>query len=385
MRLPEDDNDRSGMTPTVLAAIIAVTAFVVVILAVVLMMNNKAGSRSKQVNVSDADKEVSSPIIINTDIDLLAGGGKLHPEDLDFWDMYPEPTGDPAPAGTPKPMNTAAPVSPVMTDTPAETASPAEAEDDPSTDGKHTLVKYADGGEEWVPINPDLAKHGYDFTGLVRQSGLMKYYKNGRKVSYAGVDISKTQGYVDFSKVKKAGIDFCMIRVGARGYGSGQLILDEYFADNIKRATDAGLKVGVYFYSQAVSEMEAIEEANMVIGQLEGRSLDYPVAFDMELIPNDTARTESLTAEQRTSIAKAFVDIIAMAGYKTAIYGNKEWLIDKIDLTRLTEYDVWLSQQEDIPDYPYRFTMWQYEFEGKVDGIAGKTGLNISFIDYSEK
>lgn len=363
--LPEDDGDRTGMTPTVIAAIMAVTVFVAVILAVVLLMNNGMGSRFRQTNNSNTEQDVSSSVITSVDKETLAGGKKLHPEDLDFWNMYPEPTEEPAPVETEPPRKVV--------------------ESDPSRDGKHTLVKCSDGVEEWVLLNPYLSRHGYDFTRLVCQSNLMKYYENEKKVSYVGVDISKAQDYIDFVKVKKAGIDFCMIRVGARGYGSGQMILDEYFTDNIKRATDAGLKVGVYFFSQAVSEEEAVEEANMVIEQLEGRQLSYPVAFDMELIPNDTARTDSLTREQRTSITRAFLNAIATAGYKTVIYGNKEWLVKKIDLSRLTEYDVWLSQQEDIPDYPYRFTMWQYDLDGSIDGIAGKVGLNISFIDYSEK
>lgn len=365
MRLPEDYDDRTSMTPTVVAAMIAVTAFVAAILAVVLFMNIRTGSKPEQMDEFNAGQDIYSSVISGVDREMLAGGSKLHPEDLDFWGMYPKPTKTPAP---------------VETEAPKE-----DAESDPSKDGKHTLIKYADGVEEWVLIDPDLPKQGYDLTRLVRQAGLMKYYENGKKKSYVGVDISKEQDYIDFVKVKKAGIDFCMIRVGARGYGAGQLILDEYFAENIRRATDAGLEVGVYFYSQAISEVEAIEEANMVIGQLGGRMLTYPVAFDMELVSNDTARTDSLTREQRTSITKAFLDIVAMAGYKPIIYGNKEWLIQEIDLSQLTEYDVWLSQQEDIPDYPYRFNMWQYDLGGSVDGIAGKVGLNISFIDYSEK
>ena len=365
MRLPEEYDDRAGMTPAVVTAMMAVTAFVAVILAVVFFTNNRPGSKPQQSNSTYTEPDVSSSVFTNADREALASGNKLHPEDLDFWDMYPEPTEAPAPV---------------------ETEVPKEAvESDPSEDGKHTLVKYADGSEEWVLLDPYLTEHEYDFTKLVCQSGLMKYYENGKKVSYVGVDISKSQGYIDFVKVKKAGIDFCMIRLGARGYGSGQLIVDDYFAENIKRATDAGLDVGVYFFSQAISEAEAMEEANMVIGQLNARRLAYPVVFDMELITNDSARTDSLTREQRTSITKAFLDTVAMAGYKTAIYGNKEWLINEIDLAQLTEYDVWLSQQEDIPDYPYRFSMWQYDLDGSIDGIAGKVGLNISFIDYSEK
>lgn len=353
------------MTPTVVATMMAVTVFVAVILVAVLMMNNKIGGRPRQTYSVPTEPDVPSPVITDADRELFAGGNKLHPEDLDFWNMYPKPTEEPEPAETEEPIETV--------------------ESDPSTDGKHTLVKYADGEEEWVLLNPYLQKHGYDFTKLVCQSGLMKYYENGKKVSYVGVDVSESQAYIDFSKVKKAGIDFCMIRMGARGYGSGQIIKDDYFSENIKRATDAGLDVGVYFFSQAISEEEAMAEANMIIGQLGGRMLAYPVVFDMELILNDTARTDDLTVEERTSITRAFLDTVAIAGYKTAIYGNKEWLINEIDLSQLTQYDVWLSQQEDIPDYPYRFNMWQYSLNGSIDGIVGKVGLNISFIDYSEK
>ena len=327
MKLPEDFEDRASMTPTVVAAMMAVTVFVAVILGVVLMMNNKIGGKTQQAGNTHTGQDTPTSVITDADRELLAGGSKLRPEDLDFWDMYPEPTAVPEPVATEVPR--------------------AE-ESDPSSDGKHTLVKYADGSEEWVLLNPYLQEHTYDFTKLVRQSNLMKYYENGKKVSYVGVDVSKQQDYIDFVKVKKAGIDFCMIRVGARGYGSGQIVVDDYFAENIKRATDAGLEVGVYFYSQAITEAEAIEEANTVIGKLGGRRLAYPVAFDMELVTNDAARTDGLTVEQRTAITKAFLDIVAMAGYKTAIYGDKEWLINEIDLSQLTEYDVWLSQQEDI-------------------------------------
>lgn len=355
------------MTFTVVMSIVAVSAFVAVILLTVLLLNQKnstPSSSSQQNNAVQAAAEPSSPVIIYPETDELLTGSSLHPDDLDFWDMYPEPTASP---------------------TPEPTKEPEKEAPDPSTDGKHTLVQYADGEEEWVLISPYLPKHEYDFTKLVCQSDLMKYYENGKQTSYVGVDISKYQDYVDFVKVKKAGIDFVMIRVGARGYGSGQLILDEYFSDNIKRATDAGLDVGVYFYSQAINKDEAIEEANMVISSLGDYQLAYPVAYDMELVENDTARTENLTRTEKTDIAKAFLDTIAATGRKTMIYGNKEWLIKEIDMSKLTAYDVWLSQAADIPDYPYKFSMWQYDFEGSVDGIAGYVNMNISFINFAEK
>ena len=365
MRLPEDYDDRASMSPTVIASMVAVTAFVAVILAVVLLMNNGTGGRLLQAGDTHVGQDAPSSVFTEADRELLAGGSKLHPEDLDFWNMYPEPTAEPAPA---------------------ETEVPGGAEEsDPSKDGKHTLVKRGDGEEEWVLLNPYLPKHTYDFTKLVRQSNLMKYYENGKKVSYVGVDISKAQDYIDFVKVKKAGIDFCMIRVGARGYGSGQLIVDDYFTENIKRATDAGLEVGVYFFSQAITKEEAVEEANMVLENLGEYQISYPIAFDMEFIENDQARIDSLSKADKTAIAKAFLDTIAAAGYKTMLYGNKEWLIKEIDMSKLTAYDVWLSQLTDVPDYPYQFTMWQYSTQGSVDGIAGAVNMNISFIDYSEK
>ena len=113
--------------------------------------------------------------------------------------------------------------------------------------------------------------------------------------------------------------------------------------------------------------------------------ITYPVAFDMGFVDNDTARIEGVSRADKTKITKAFLDTIAAAGYKTLLYGNKEWLIKEIDLSKLSAYDVWLSQMEDVPDYPYRFTMWQYANDVTIDGIAGYANMNISFIDYSEK
>ena len=370
MKMPEDFDDHSSLAPTVVMSILAVTLFVALILVMVLFLNHKPKSTqtakgSQQADSAQAIQEAASPVILYPETDELVSGSGLHPDDFDFWDMYPEETATPEP-----------------TEEPEETAAP---EDDPSTDGKHTLVQYADGKEEWVLISPYLPKHEYDFTKLVCQSDLMKYYENGKQTSYVGVDISKFQDYVDFVKVKKSGINFVMLRAGARGYGTGQLIVDDYFNDNLKRATDAGLEVGVYFFSQAITKEEAVEEANMVLENLGEYQISYPIAFDMEFIENDQARIDSLSKADKTAIAKAFLDTIAAAGYKTMLYGNKEWLIKEIDMSKLTAYDVWLSQLTDVPDYPYQFTMWQYSTQGSVDGIAGAVNMNISFIDYSEK
>ncbi|MDE6674986.1 MAG: glycoside hydrolase family 25 protein [Acetatifactor sp.] len=361
MKLPEDYNDKSAMTPTIVSTIVAVSLFVGAILAVVLIVNHKQNAsrqpREPHPGVSmaqDGYADTAQPI----------GESSLTPDDFDFWDMYPQATPEPEPEAD---------------------ASPEPQEIDPATDGKHTLVVDKDGKEEWVLISPYLPKHEYDYTKLVCQSELMKYYEDSKQVSFVGVDISKAEDYVDFNKLKKAGIDFVMLRVGARGYSSGQLVIDEYFSDNIKRATDAKLEIGLYFFSQAITEAEAIEEANLVLQQIEGYTVRYPIAIDMEYVDNDTSRIEGLSRADKTTVTKAFLDTIQAAGYEAMIYGDKQWLIKQIDLSKLTGYDVWLSQIQDVPDYPYRFSMWQYSRDASINGISGYASLNISFIDYSEK
>lgn len=365
MRLPDDMDEGEGLGPSVISTIIAVTIFVLVILGIVLAMNSKnflsKGTPNKGKTPSNSVSKVEDDF---PDTDSLIGDKELTPDSFDFWEMYPEET---------------------ITPEVEESKESEKKEEDPSADGKHTLVINDKGEEEWVLINQSLPKNNFDSTKLVQQDQVMKYYDNGKLTSFVGVDISKSQDYIDFVKVKKAGIDFCMIRVGARGYESGKLVLDEYFTDNIKRATDAGLKVGVYFFSQAITTAEAIEEANMVLQNVKGYNLAYPVAFDMEYIDNDTSRVETLTKSEKTDITKAFLDTIKAAGYKAMIYGEKEWLIKKIDLSKLTGYDVWLSQIGDKPDYPYAFSMWQYSNNGSVDGIPKNVNLNVSFIDFSEK
>lgn len=370
MQLPDDYEEHSGLTPTVVSTIMAVTLFVGTILVVVLLMNNQKESKPHEITSFHGVilDETEENILSSTD--KIQSGGKLKPQDLDFWQYY---------------QSESAETKPMQESKTPPSKEPEVVENDPATDGKHTLITYANGKEEWVLISPYLPKHEYDFTKLVCQSDLMKYYVDGKQTSFVGADISKYQDYVDFIKLKKAGVNFVMLRVGARGYGSGQLVLDEYFEDNIKRASDAGLQVGLYFFSQAVTAEEAVEEANMVLEHIGEYKIDYPIAFDMEHIENDSARIDGLSKSEKTTIAKAFLDTIQDSGHKAMIYGNKEWLIKEIDMSKLTAYDVWLSQLQDIPDYPYKFTMWQYKQDASIDGIAGYASLNISFIDYTEK
>lgn len=363
MKLPEEDEKREegnafGLSMTL--TVTAVCVFIGCLFLVVLLWNGR--ERKAEISASGAERESVPSTVAN--LEELLNGNKTTPDDLDFWDKYPEKTTEEVQA-TPEPTK--------------------EPEDDPATDGKHTLVVKEDGKEEWVLINQYLPKNEFDFTKLVCQSDIMKYYSDGRQVSFVGIDVSKLQDYVDYAKVKKAGIDYVMVRIGARGYSSGQLVLDDYYSENIKRATDAGLQVGVYFFSQAISAEEAQEEANLVIDSIKDYSITYPVAFYMDTIAGDASRIDRLTKQEKTIIAKTFLDAVAQAGYVPLLYGDKEWLIKQVDLSKLTAYDVWLSQLLDVPDYPYKFSMWQYSTTGIVDGIAGYVNMNVSFLDFTEK
>ncbi len=258
-------------------------------------------------------------------------------------------------------------------------------EDNGLNDGKHTLVTLSDGSEQWVELNDNLALNKYVKSRFVYKNPIMSYYINGKEASWFGVDISSKQGVVDFKKLKKAGCDYIMIKVGGRGYSSGEIVLDEKLKDYMTGAKNAGLDIGVYFFSQAITKDEIEEEVQTLLEAIKDYSVNYPIVFDMEEIEGDMARVDSLDIDSRTSLAKQFLDDVKKAGYTPMLYGNKEWLVTKIDLEALSDYDIWLSQEADTPDYPYEFTMWQYDKEGTISGISEKTGMNISFVDYSQE
>lgn len=244
-------------------------------------------------------------------------------------------------------------------------------------------VKHADGTKEWVDISSELERNDYNYSNLKYQKPVMNYYEEGKIVSKCGADISANQGDVDFAKLKKAGCDFVMIKIGARGYSSGNIVLDEKYKENLKAANKAGLDIGVYFCSQAVSKSEAREEADELLDVIADYNVKYPIAFVMETVENDMARIEALDIEDRTSIAKAFLDRVYDEGYNAMIYGDKEWLLTMVDMERLSGYDVWYAQDGKEPDYPYEFGMWQYDSNASVNGVSGKVAMSISFTDYT--
>ncbi len=251
-------------------------------------------------------------------------------------------------------------------------------------DGKKILIHDSTYGEIFMPVFADVPVSTLDMDSVVTRNGYSFYKENGEVTSFAGVDVSEYQGDIDWQQVKSAGIDFAMIRVGYRSYGGGVITLDERFADNLKGANEAGIKTGVYFFSQAISTDEAIEEADAVLDAIAPYDITYPVVYDWEIIYDDSARTDSMTVEMLADCCISFCERVRSAGYTPMIYQNKGTSMFKLDLPRLTDYDFWLAEYNDEPSYYYEYKMWQYASDGTVPGISGEVDMNLCFKDYSQ-
>lgn len=209
----------------------------------------------------------------------------------------------------------------------------------------------------------------------------IKKMQNAGAGGSLGIDVSKWNKEIDWDKVKKAGVDFAIIRCGYRGSVTGSLVEDPYFAQNIKGATAAGIKVGVYFFTQAVNEVEAVEEASMVISLIRDYELDYPVFIDTEGAGGE-GRADGLDVETRTTVCEAFCATIKNAGYKPGVYASRNWYNNRLETAGLEKYVIWLAEYRSVPLYQGYYQMWQYTSKGSVNGISGKVDLNLSYLGY---
>ncbi len=195
--------------------------------------------------------------------------------------------------------------------------------------------------------------------------------------SYPGVDVSAFQGKIDWQQVKDSGIEFAIIRLGYRGYGkAGKLVEDEYAKDNLKGATEVGLPIGAYFFSQALSIEEADEEIEYMLKILGDYDLQMPIILDWE-IPVDTARTVNMDARTLTDIQIHFCSVMEEKGYQPMVYFNWYQASRLMYLSELEDYPFWLALYQDRMTYPYKVEMWQYTDKGRVPGIEGNVDLNI--------
>lgn len=314
----------------------------------------------------------------------------------------PEPTPAPTEAPTPSPEPTPAPTAeptpaPTEAPTPAPTEAPTPAPDPtagwPETIEAKDLASYGFAVESheqttvlytgWQTIDGntyyyDPATHQPVTGTQVIQGDIYSFSSSGVLGQKArGIDVSKFQGTIDWNAVAADGITFAIIRCGYRGYGSGALVEDATFRRNIQGATAAGIQVGVYFYSQAIDEAEAVEEASMVLSLVQGYSLPYGVYFDTEKVAGDTGRADGISAAQRTANAVAFCETIRNAGYTPGVYSYASWFYNSLNFANISKYRTWIAQYRDTLDFAYSYNIWQYSSQGSVSGIKGNVDMNL--------
>ena len=228
-------------------------------------------------------------------------------------------------------------------------------------------VRYRD---QQIPVMAGMPLNQYDTACFgVEDNGWLSYVVEGKHAKM-GIDVSSYQGDIDWEQVADSGVEFAMIRCGYRGYSKGVIVADKTFQQNIRGALDAGLDVGVYFFSQAIDTWEAREEANYVLDAIKGYELTYPVVFDWEFIAgNNEARTSGMKHAEVTNCAGVFCDVIAQAGYEPMIYFNQDVGYLTYQLDQLGDYDFWLAEYNKIPSFYYHFDLWQYTHRGSVPGI----------------
>lgn len=321
-------------------------------------------------------------------------------------EITPEPTPETTPAPTEAPTET-----PAETQTPAPTAAPTAAPTEaPTAAPTQAPTQVPDPTAGW-PDNiavQELANYGfavtsatttiYEYTGWQDIDGATYYYDpsthqpvtgqqviQGNVYTFAadgalnrtarGIDVSKFQGSIDWNAVKSDGITFAIIRCGYRGYGSGALVEDSTYRQNIQGAINAGLRVGVYFYSQAINEAEAVEEASMVLSLVSGYSLPLGVYYDTESVGG--GRANALSAAERTACAVAFCETIRSAGYSAGVYSYASWFYNALNFANISKYNIWIAQYRDTLSFSYKHNIWQYTGSGSVKGISKPVDMNI--------
>ena len=351
------------------------------------------------------------PVTVQEDTDGAAPAAEETPVPADPTpEPTPESTPEPTPEATPAP--TAAPTeTPAETETPAPTEAPTAAPTEaPTATPTQAPTQVPDPTAGW-PDNiavQELANYGfavtsattttYEYTGWQDIDGATYYYDpsthqpvtgqqviQGNVYTFAadgalnrtarGIDVSKFQGSIDWNAVKADGITFAIIRCGYRGYGSGALVEDSTYRQNIQGAINAGLRVGVYFYSQAINEAEAVEEASMVLSLVSGYSLPLGVYYDTESVGG--GRANALSAAERTACAVAFCETIRSAGYSAGVYSYASWFYNALNFANISKYNIWIAQYRDTLSFSYKHNIWQYTGSGSVKGISKPVDMNI--------
>lgn len=247
----------------------------------------------------------------------------------------------------------------------------------------HEGQVYIYDGFDWIWMTPLPGVEANSLTAddFSDRSGCPTYTGSDYQV-LRGIDVSEHQHEIDWAQVAASGVDYAYVRLGYRGYTEGGLFEDPYFRANVEGALANGLQVSVYFFSQAISVQEAIEEAEYVLARIRDYNITLPVVYDWEKINGETAaRTDNLDFSILNDCAVAFCDTVKNAGYEPAIYFNRHLGYYGYDLSRMTDYDFWFALPESsFPNFYYAVDMWQYSFNEQVPGIAEPTDMNLMFI-----
>lgn len=247
------------------------------------------------------------------------------------------------------------------------------------------VVMY--GGKFWfLPINKSMKLNTYSNNNLnILENGEYQYLENGQVISYKGIDVSSYQGKIDWQAAAADGVEFTFIRAAYRGYGTkGKLVEDTEFDNNMSGALAAGVHVGIYIYSQAITEEEAREEADLMLNKLAPYGVKCPIVFDVEKTAASDGRMNQLSTEERTAVAAAFCQAVEDAGYTPILYHNMEMATMMIDIGAFEQYDKWFAYYSEDMYYPYAYKIWQYSDHGAVKGIKTDVDLNICFEPFWE-
>lgn len=248
------------------------------------------------------------------------------------------------------------------------------------------LVLVSNGTFHFVPIREDLKHNTYIQENLqIMESGEYQYVEDDQVISHKGIDVSHHQGSINWQQVADDGVEFAIIRTVYRGYKTGALAEDSYYKQNIEGASAAGIHVGVYVFTQAITSEEIEEETALVLEQLAPYQIDGPIVIDVEKTAEATGRMNQISVEERTNLVLQFCRIIENAGYKPMIYHNMEMGALLIDIETFEGYDKWFASYSDQMYYPYAYDIWQYSATGRVNGIKGDVDLNISFSEFWNK
>ena len=250
----------------------------------------------------------------------------------------------------------------------------------PSTEEVVTY-KFVDEQQNQYEINanPNVKALEYNKAAFLMDRDRMSYGEQDYDYRF-GIDVSYYQKHIDWQKVAADGVEFAMIRLGYRGWSDGVLYMDTRFVENIKGAQLAGIDVGVYFFTQAINEAEAKDEAEYVMKQLKGYDLHMPIAYDVEDIDDGVGRMDNISVSQRSRNAAVFCQTLKEAGYDAMIYCNMYYEAYKLDLELLSGFPIWYADYSRFPQTPYHFDIWQYTNGGEVDGITEKVDLNIQML-----